>query len=129
MDHPWVRLIAAVVFLAFGLLLVFDFWKQPNGQGLDSLPVAVQIALPMLVYAVTGFVIGRWWVLALLLVPILIAIPVGPITADEDKMPVYVAFAAATLLFLAPIAIAGVGARQLWDHGRRRCESNQMRRC
>jgi hypothetical protein len=118
MDRPWIRVAAAAGFLGFGLLLIYDFWKQPYNDGLQSLPVAIQVALPVLAYAGTGFVIGRWWVIPLLAIPVLFAIPAGAITADEDQLSVHVAYYWATILFLGPIALAGMLARWSWDKHR-----------
>jgi len=113
MDHRWVRLTAAGIFLGFALLLIFGYYKSESGDP-DSLPSLVQIAVPLAVYLAAGFVIGKWWFVPLMLVPILIAVPAGPIPSDEDGLPIYIAIAAITVLFLGPFGIARVVARKLW---------------
>lgn len=114
MDQRWVRPVAVAVFLGFALVLIFGYYKS-NVGGPDNFPSALQFAVPLFVYLAAGLAIGKWWFVPLMVVPILIAVPAGPIPSDDDGLPIYVAIAVITVLFLGPLGIAGVVARKLWD--------------
>ena len=120
MDRLWLRIAVAAAFVGFGLLLIYGFWKEPYDEGLQDLPFAVVVALSVLVYAATGFIIGRWWVVPLLAVPVLFALPAGAITADDDQLPVHTGYLAVTIMFLGPVAIVGLIARIIRDRRRLR---------
>jgi hypothetical protein len=115
MHQRWVRLLAVVVFLGFTLVLVFGYYRSNSGDP-DNFPALLQIVVPLVVYFTAGFAIGRWWFIPLMLVPILIAIPAGPIPSDDDGLPIDVAVAVVTLVYLRLLGIAGVIARKLRDH-------------
>jgi hypothetical protein len=112
MDQRWVRPLAVVVFVGFALVVIFGYYKSNSGDP-DNFPSYLQVAVPVVVYLVAGFVIGKWWFVPLMLVPILIAIPAGSIPSDDDELPISVAIAANTFFFLGPLGVAGVVARKL----------------
>jgi hypothetical protein len=104
MDRRWVRVAAALAFLA---VAAYEAYAWNDGGFFNNAPGWAQAVVLLGSYLLTGFLVGRWWALALALVPILIAIPAGD---DYDGLQIWFIYMIDSM-FLVPITAAGLAAR------------------
>lgn len=119
MDRRWVRVATALVFLAVSTYEVYTW----NGGGLfNGAPGWAQAVIVLGSYLLAGFLVGRWWALALALVPILIASPAGD---DYDGMQIWFIYMIDSV-FLVPITAAGLAVRFVLDARRGSAEPRAL---
>lgn len=102
--------VAAVVFVV--VVLATASWAA---LGLEISPGSsadiVFLVGALLLYAGTGFAIGQWRALALVLVTVLVAVPFGD--PDDDGVSVWVYIAMDTLVLWGPAMLAGIAVRKV----------------
>ena len=108
--------IAAVVFVI--VVLATATWAAFGlAISLDSSADIVLLVEALLLYAGTGFAIGQWRALALVLVTVLVAVPFGD--RDDDGVPVWAYIAIDTTVLRGPAMLIAV-RKLLRVVGRRR---------
>lgn len=103
--------VAAIVFVV--VVLATATWaalglKISPGSSADI----VFLVGALLLYGGTGFAIGQWRALALVLVTVLVAVPFGD--PDDDGVPVWAYIAMDTVVLWGPAMLAGIAARKLF---------------
>jgi hypothetical protein len=104
----------------FVLCIVWVYWLLDRQVGFGNPTVDfVGLVLLAVAHVVVGLVIARWWALALPLLPIVLAFPVGYPSANRgEPLPIWM-----SLLFVTPVAIgliaSGVVVAQLALRARR----------
>jgi hypothetical protein len=110
-----VRAAAVVVYAALALYWIYGLAERQAGFGSDVAWVVFVIVGGAL-HLTTGFVIGRWWAIALPILAILAAVPAGyPDDSRGEPLPIWFGVA----WFIAPVGavliVLGVIARQWPD--------------
>lgn len=80
--------VVSTVFTCAAVALFVAFCSDSR----DDLPTAVQwliFCAPFVGYGLVGFVIGKWWVLLLAFLPVLLTIPLGGCQSDHDHAPIW----------------------------------------
>ena len=77
------------------------------GSGADAIVLGGGVVL----YAATGFAIGKWRAIALALVPVVVAVPFGD--PDADGVPTWVYVLIDTVALWGPLILAGIALRKL----------------
>ena len=110
--------IAVVSYVAF--MLVWIFWILDRqvffGEPLGDLLVVIALGV---LHVVAGFLAGRWWILFMPFVFVLVSIPLGyPATNMGEPFPMWWSLLAATPIAIALLAL-GVALRSLgpWRGG------------
>lgn len=113
--------VAAIVFVV--VVLATATWAA---LGLEIAPGSsadiVFLVGALLLYAATGFAIGQWRALGLVVVTVLVAIPFGD--PDDDGVPVWAYIAMDTVVLWGPAMLAGIAVRKLRVVSRRRVACN-----
>ena len=115
------------VVAAIGFVVVVLAMATWGALGLEVSPGSsadiVFLVGALLLYAGTGFAIGQWRALALVLVTVLVAVPFGD--PDDDGVPVWGYIAIDTVVLWGPAMLAGIVVRKaLRVVGRRRVACN-----
>jgi hypothetical protein len=131
MDRAGVRYGVAVAFVVLlaGPWYVDALTDYEFEGGLLAWSVFVASVLCSLA---AGFLIGRWWAIPLIAVPVLVTVPLGQAPDDSDGWYYWALLVFGQMLFAAPAVLIGLGARTLarvlsrfdgediWRHGDRR---------
>lgn len=114
MGRAWVRYLIAVVFV---LLVAGPYYLGAFGgwDGESEIKDWVGITLIAVVFLSTGFLVGRWWVLPLLLVPILLTLPLGVNEDDSDGWTYTWLLIWGPMLIGVPALVFGYAARIIVD--------------
>jgi hypothetical protein len=118
-ERPWVRYVAAAV-LVF-LLAAPPFAHVLAGwDGEVEVSDAVGIAVIGLVFFAVGFLIGRWWSIPLLAVPVLLVLPLGENPEDSDGWTYAWLLIWGPLVIGVPFLLVGLMTRGLLSMVRKR---------
>jgi hypothetical protein len=103
------RVAVAVVFLALMTADIYPLNQEPGH--FSSFENALRLGA-WLGFPIVGLLIGRWWAIPLVFLPVLIAIPAGPDLADNDQPAMWFQVLFGAILFGAPATAVGVVLRK-----------------
>ena len=114
MGGAWVRRSMAVVFV---LLVAGPYYLHAAAgwDGLDGISDGVAVAVIVGVFFATGFFVGRWWVLPLLVVPVLLTLPLGVNEDDSDGLTYTWLLLWGEMLIGVPSLLIGYASRAIVD--------------
>ena len=105
------RLSRRAAFGYVGLVTLYVYaWALFDWDLAGWLAVATVAILSFAVYLLTGFLVGRWWVVLVLFVPVLLSLPLGSNPQDSDRSS-YWALVLIPTIFATPIVVLGLVAR------------------
>jgi hypothetical protein len=119
-DRPRFRLAVATLFLV--VVVGFEYVQEiawANGSSPSDSLGPLPILLVATCFPLAGFLIGRWWVIPLAFLPVLLVVPLGASQIDSDGEAVWFLMLSATILFAAPVTAAALLARLAVDWIRR----------
>lgn len=119
MDRAGVRYGSA---LGFFVLLAGPWYIDAlTDYEFDGVVAWTVFAASVLCSLAAGFVIGRWWAIPLIAVPVLLTVPLGQAPDDSDGWYYWALLTFGAILFAGPAVLLGLGARVLlrvlgrWD--------------
>lgn len=123
MSAPSFRLLAAAVYAVLVTVYVYAWEHQPEPDASHEPENAVEVIVPvslLALHVVTGFAVGRPWVLALAFVPALVALPAGEYPGGWPEVPVFLVMLTQGFIFFLPCLAAGLVVRLLFERRRQR---------
>lgn len=112
LKSPMVLLGLILAVLAAVLLLV----SYPDGD--DTLPLGY--LFPVAVGLVTCFLIGRWWSLLTLALPVVFVVVTGTETVPVSDQPLWIYVLAYFVVLGLPAGVLGIIGRRLFDRSQNR---------
>jgi hypothetical protein len=103
---------AVSFYLVLMTLWVYGVVDRYESGGPWLMPVVVFLQVAV------GFASGRWWIVGLPVIVVLISVPAGyPPTAGGEPFPLFFGLAFASL-FAIPLVVAGIVTRKIYESRR-----------
>jgi hypothetical protein len=123
MSGAWFRLLVTALYVVLATVYVYAWEHQPEPDYSHEPENAVDLIVPISFLALhfaTGLAVGRLWVLALALVPFLVAIPAGEYPGGWPEVPVWLVMLTQGFAFFLPCLAAGLVVRLLFERRRQK---------